>query len=102
MRLFLAAALLLTAVPALASPPDAWDELDIAAHKACEADATRFAKKARITKLAGRVLGIGAADDGDRFYGLLLAGQNGGQPVQWMCLYEKRAKTAKARLIEVP
>lgn len=100
MRLFLAAALLLTALPAEAATPGAWAALDAAARKACERDIRKITGKARISDVSGRISGIGEARDSDRFYGLLLSGRTANFPSQWLCLYDKRAKTATAREIE--
>ena len=49
--------------------------------------------------LDGKVLGIGAAKDEDRFYALLLKGETAGFLSRWLCLYDKRARTAVAREI---
>lgn len=100
MRLFLSAALLLTSLPVHAATPGAWAALDKAARKACERDITRLASRARVNAVSGRVSGIGEARDGDRFYGLLLTGRTASFPSQWLCLYDKRVKTAVAREIE--
>lgn len=93
----LALPLLLIALPAAASTPDAWNDLDRAARAACTRDIQHHAGKARVSGVSGKVLGIGSADDSDRFYGLLLTGKTAGFPSQWLCLYDKRAKTAVAR-----
>ena len=100
MRLFLAAALLLAALPVEAATPGAWAALDSAAAKACERDIRRLATKARVSTVSGRISGIGEARDSDRFYGLLLTGRTANSPSQWLCLYDKRAKTATAREVE--
>ena len=100
MRLFLVAAVLLASLPAQAATPGAWAALDGAARKACERDIRRIASKARVSTISGRVSGIGEARDGDRFYGLLLTGRTANFPSQWLCLYDKRVKTATAREIE--
>ena len=100
MRLFFAAALLLAALPVQAATPGAWAALDTAARKACERDISRQAAKARVRAVDGKVLGIGPARDEDRFYALLLTGRTANYPSQWLCLYDKRAKTATAREIE--
>jgi hypothetical protein len=99
MRLFLAA-LLLTALPAEAATLGAWAALDMSARKACEQDIRKMAGKARATDVSGRVSGIGEPRDSDRFYALLLTGRTANFPSQWLCLYDKRAKTATAREIE--
>ena len=98
MRLLLAAAFLLV-LPAQAATPGAWAALDAAARKACEQDIHRIASKARVRSLDGKVLGIGAAKDEDRFYALLLKGETAGFASRWLCLYDKRTKTAVAREI---
>jgi len=100
MRLLLAAALFLASLPAQAATPGAWAALDIAARKACERDILRIASRARVGDISGRVSGIGEARDSDRFYALLLTGRTANFPSQWLCLYDKRAKTATAREIE--
>ena len=100
MRLFLAAALLLAALPAQAATPGAWAALDTAARKACERDISRQASRARVRTADGKILGIGPVRDEDRFYALLLTDRTGNFPSQWLCLYDKRAKTATAREIE--
>jgi hypothetical protein len=102
MRLFLAAALLFAGSPAWAATPSAWAALDTAACKACERDVTRQASRAKVSGISGRVSGIGEARDGDRFYGLLLTGRTAGTASQWLCLYDKRGKTAVAREIAAP
>jgi len=100
MRLLLATALFLASLPAQAATPDAWAALDKAARKACERDIRRTASQARVVGVSGRIGGIGEARDSDRFYGLLLTGRTANFPSQWLCLYDKRAKTATAPEIE--
>jgi hypothetical protein len=100
MRLLLAAALFLASLPGQAATPGAWAALDTAARKACKRDIQRIASRARIGDISGRVSGIGEARDSDRFYALLLTGRTANFPSQWLCLYDKRAKTATAREIE--
>lgn len=100
MRLFLVASLLLAVLPAQAATSGAWAALDSAARRACERDIGRMAGKARVSGVSGRVSGIGEARDSDRFYGMLLTGRTANFPSQWLCLYDKRAKTATAREIE--
>lgn len=53
-----------------------------------------------MNEVGGRISGIGAANDADRYYGLILSGKTAGFASQWLCLYEKRAKSAVAREIE--
>ena len=97
MRLVIAFALLAT--PALAATQGAWNSLDRDARTACERDVMRIAGKARVSGVTGKELGIGAARDEDRFNGLLLTGRTAGFKSDWLCLYDKRAKTAVAREI---
>ncbi|HEX2760569.1 MAG TPA: hypothetical protein VHM27_08650 [Rhizomicrobium sp.] len=99
MRILIAAALLL-ATPAFAATPGAWAALDKAARNACERDIARQASKAKVSAVGGRISGIGEAKDSDRYYGLILTGKTAGFASQWLCLYDKRGKTAVAREIE--
>ena len=99
MRLLLAV-FLLAGPPAQAATPGAWASLDVAARKACERDIVHKAGKARVRALDGKVLGIGAQKDEDRFYALLLRGDTAGFASRWLCLYDKRAKTAVASEID--
>lgn len=91
--------LVLLAMPALAATQGAWDSLDHAARRTCERDIVRLAGKAQVADVSGKVLGIGPARDEDRFYALLLTGRTAGFKTDWLCLYDKRAKTAVAREI---
>jgi hypothetical protein len=100
MRLFLAAIPLLAALPAQAATPGAWAALDTASAKACARDISRQAARAHMGTVEGKVLGIGPARDEDRFYALLLTGRIANFRSQWLCLYDKRGKTAVAREIE--
>ncbi len=100
MRIALMSAALLIATPSLAAAPDAWKALDTAARKTCEREIQRLAAKARVGETRGRISGIGAANDADRYYGLILSGKTAGFASQWLCLYDKRAKSAVAREIE--
>ena len=100
MRLILAGILLLGFSTAQAATPQAWKALDAAARKACERDIQRIASRARVRATEGAVLGIGAARDEDRFYALLLRGDTAGFASRWLCLYDKRARTATAREME--
>ena len=100
MRLALIAALSLLASPALAATPGSWNALDTAARKSCEREIQRLASKARVSETSGRISGIGAANDADRYYGLILSGKTAGFASKWLCLYDKRAKSAVAREIE--
>lgn len=99
MRILIAASLIL-ATPVFAATPDSWAALDKAARSACERDITRLASKAKVSAVGGRVSGIGDVRDSDRYYGLILTGKTAGFTSQWLCLYDKRAKSAVAREIE--
>ena len=99
MRILIAASLLV-ATPALAATSGSWTALDKAARSACERDVTRLASKAKVSAIGGRVSGIGDVKDSDRYYGLILTGTTAGFSSQWLCLYDKRAKSAVAREIE--
>ena len=92
--------LVLDAVAAQAATPAAWKSLDISARASCSREIVRLASKAKVSGIAGRVSGIGAANDGDRYYALILDGRTSGFKSQWLCLYDKRAKQATAREIE--
>ncbi|MES2472860.1 MAG: hypothetical protein V4601_08475 [Pseudomonadota bacterium] len=100
MRIALISAGLLIATPSLAAAPGAWNALDTAARKTCERQIQKLASKARVNDTSGRVSGIGATNDTDRYYGLILSGKTAGFASQWLCLYDKRAKSAVAREIE--
>jgi hypothetical protein len=99
MRNRLCLALLLLATPVLASTPAAWDALDKAAQAACGKATIKLASKARIQSVTGRISGIGG--NGDQYYGLLMRGRTAGFPSQWLCLYDKRAKTVQVRELEM-
>lgn len=94
------AAILLLATPALAAAPNSWAALDKAARDACERDISRLASKAKVSAVEGRISGIGGTKDSDRYYGLILTGKTAGFATRWLCLYDKRAKSAVAREIE--
>lgn len=100
MHLAVIAAGLMIAAPSLAATPGSWDVLDAAARSTCEREIQRLATKARVSETRGRISGIGAANDADRYYGLILSGKTAGFASQWLCLYDKRAKSAVAREIE--
>jgi len=100
MRPALIIAALLIASPAMAATPGAWNALDAAARKTCEREIRKLASKARVSETSGRISGIGAANDSDRYYGMILNGKTAGFASQWLCLYDKRAKSAVAREIE--
>lgn len=102
MRIFLPTVFLLAASPAFAATSASWNSLDKAARTACEQQIVRLASKAKIAGVTGRIGGTGSAEDSDRFYGLILNGKTAGFASQWLCLYDKRAKTAVAREIEKP
>lgn len=99
MRVLIAASLLF-ATPAFAATSDSWTALDKAARSACERNIARLASKAKVNTVGGRVSGIGDVKDSDRYYGLILTGKTAGSASQWLCLYDKRAKSAVAREIE--
>lgn len=82
----------------MASTPAAWNALDKTAQAACTKATTKLASKARIQSVAARISGIGG--DGDQYYGLLMKGRTANSPSQWLCLYDKRARTAQVRELE--
>jgi hypothetical protein len=100
MRAFLPALFLLAAGPAFAATTASWNNLDKAARAACDREIVKLASKARVAGVTGRIIGTGSAEDADRFYGMILNGKTAGFASQWLCLYDKRAKTAVAREIE--
>jgi hypothetical protein len=100
MRFVLATMLVLGFSTAQAATPAAWKALDSAARAGCGREIVRLASKAKVGGVTGRVSGIGAANDGDRYYALILEGRTAGFKSQWLCLYDKRAKQAIAREIE--
>jgi hypothetical protein len=100
MRLILATMFVLSFSTAQAATPAAWKALDTAARTACERDIKRIASRARVRATEGVVLGIGAERDEDRFYAVLLRGDTAGFASRWLCLYDKRARTAIAREVE--
>ena len=100
MRFCLAFILVFSAFAAQAATPAAWKALDTAARTGCSREIVRLASKAKVAGISGRVSGIGAANDGDRYYALILDGRTAGFKSQWLCLYDKRAKQATAREIE--
>ena len=100
MRLILASVFVLSFSTAQAATPAAWKALDTAARADCSREIVRLASKAKIRDVTGKVSGIGAANDGDRYYALILDGKTAGFKSQWLCLYDKRAKQATAREIE--
>jgi hypothetical protein len=100
MRLILVIVLVLDFSAAQAATPAAWKVLDAAARAGCGREIVRLASKAKIDGVAGRVSGIGAANDSDRYYALILDGRTAGFKSQWLCLYDKRTKQITAREIE--
>jgi len=100
MRLILAIMLVLSFSAAQAATPAAWKALDTAARAGCGREIVRLASKAKVGDVTGRISGIGAVNDGDRYYALILDGRTAGYKSQWLCLYDKRSKQATAREIE--
>ena len=100
MRLILAILLVLSFSTAQAATPAAWKALDTAARAGCGREIVRLASKAKVGNVTGRISGIGAANDGDRYYALILDGKTAGFKSQWLCLYDKRSKRVIAREIE--
>jgi hypothetical protein len=96
----LSAVILVAAGPAFAATSASWNSLDKAARGTCEREIVKLASKARVASVTGRISGTGSTEDSDRFYGLILNGKTAGFASQWLCLYDKRAKTAVAREIE--
>jgi hypothetical protein len=101
MRLILAGILFFGCSAAQAATPAAWKSLDSAARAGCGREIVRLASKAKVGGVTGRVSGIGAANDGDRYYALILDGRTAGFKSQWLCLYDKRSKQATARELEM-
>jgi hypothetical protein len=93
-------AMILGALPAAAATSSSWKALD--ARAGCEREITRLASKAKVSGMTGKVSGIGAANDTDRYYALILGGKTAGFASQWLCLYDKRTKQATAREVEKP
>jgi hypothetical protein len=102
MRLILASMLVLGFSAAQAATPAAWKALDTAARAGCGKEIVRLASKAKVGNVTGRISGIGAANDGDRYYALILDGRTAGFKSRWLCLYDKRSKQVTAREIEKP
>ncbi len=102
MRLILATMFVLSFSTAQAATPAAWKALDTAARAGCGKEIVRLASKAKVQGVTGRISGIGAANDGDRYYALILDGRAAGFKSQWLCLYDKRSKQVTAREIEKP
>jgi len=100
MRSILAIMLVLSFSTAQAATPAAWKSLDTAARARCSREIVRLASKAKVREVTGRVSGIGAANDADRYYALILQGNTAGFKSQWLCLYDKRSKQVTAREIE--
>ena len=102
MRLILVSMFVLSFSTAQAATPAAWKALDTAARAGCGREIIRLASKAKIRDVTGKVSGIGAANDSDRYYALILDGRTAGFKSQWLCLYDKRSKQVTAREIEKP
>ena len=100
MRLILASVFVLSFSTAQAATPAAWKAMDAAARAGCGHEIVRLASKAKVQGVTGKVSGIGAPNDGDRYYALILDGKTAGFKSQWLCLYDKRAKQATAREID--
>lgn len=97
----LAVVFILSIPAAQTATPAAWQSLDAAARTGCGREIVRLASKAKIGDVTGRVSGIGAANDSDRYYALVLDAKTAGFKSQWLCLYDKRTKQVTAREIEV-
>ena len=102
LAIILAMILVLGAFPAAAATSSSWKALDASARAGCEREITRLASKAKVSGMTGKVSGIGAANDTDRYYALILGGKTAGFASQWLCLYDKRTKQATAREVEKP
>jgi hypothetical protein len=102
LTMILAMILVLGALPAAAATSSSWKALDASARAGCEREITRLASKAKVSSVTGKVSGIGAANDTDRYYALVLGGKTAGFASQWLCLYDKRTKQATAREVEKP
>jgi hypothetical protein len=98
----LAIILVLGVFPAAAATSSSWKALDASARTGCEREVTRLASKAKVSSVTGKVSGIGAANDTDRYYALVLSGKTAGFASQWLCLYDKRTRQATAREVEKP
>ena len=99
-RTILALVFMLGIPAAQAATPTAWQSLDAAARTGCSREIVRLASKAKIGDVTGRVSGIGAGNDSDRYYALVLNAKAAGFKNQWLCLYDKRTKQVIAREIE--
>jgi hypothetical protein len=102
LTIVLAIILVLGALPAAAATSSSWKALDASARAGCEREITRLASKAKVSTVTGKVSGIGAANDTDRYYALVLGGKTAGFTSQWLCLYDKRTRQATAREVEKP
>jgi hypothetical protein len=80
-----------------ASTQSAWSALARSAHSECGKQIKILAANARVSRITGRVLGIGG--DGDLYYALTFKGKAGGAEARWLCLYDKHSKKAQAREI---
>jgi hypothetical protein len=80
-----------------ASTGSAWSALARTAHSECGKQIKILAANARVSRITGRVLGIGG--DGDLYCALMFKGKQGGADQRWLCLYDKHSKKAQAREI---
>ena len=94
----LALAFAATSTAVNASTDSAWSALARTAHSECGKQIKILAPSARVSRIMGRVMGIGGAD-GDLYYALLFRGKEGGAEARWLCLYDKHSKKAQARAI---
>jgi hypothetical protein len=102
LTMILAIILILGALPAAAATSSSWKALHASARTGCEREITRLVSKAKVSSVTGKVSGIGAPNDTDRYYALVLGGKTAGFASQWLCLYDKRTKQATAREVEKP
>jgi hypothetical protein len=93
----LAIAIAATSTAGNASTESAWSALARTAHSECGKQIKILAPNARVSRVTGRVLGIGG--DGDLYYALTFKGKQGGADGRWLCLYDKHSKKAQAREI---
>ena len=100
MRYFVIAAALLVPCTTLASSDDAWNDLAKTAKAACTVEIKKD-KNITAVSVGGTVLGIGGKND-DQFYALVLKGNAKAYSTQYLCLYDKVAKTATASEVTAP
>ncbi|MBS0275468.1 MAG: hypothetical protein JSR55_14040 [Proteobacteria bacterium] len=93
----LAVALAAASAAGSASTQSAWSALARTAHSECGKQIKILAANARVSRITGRVSGIGG--DGDLYYALTFKGKMGGAEARWLCLYDKHSKKAQAREI---